>query len=321
MYLHKTRCERWMRLLVLLTVFMIAAGVSSCVAIVDAIVEVSQRTISLKVMTYNIFHSDSDLPDWKKWVNRRSQVLQHINMIHPDVIGVQEARKGQINYLIENLPDYDWYGVGRDDGDEEGEYAAIFYLKDRFHISRREVDFGLLGTGMMDNKGTFWFSNNPDDEGSIPGESWGNPTHPRICSWVHFVETETNKMFYFYNLHLEHGSNGVEARNKSVRLLGERISSRRQTDLFVVVGDFNATSTSDAIEYIVDNLGYLDSYAETNENSDDGYTFGLWGGTMSRIDYIFTHPNAILTDSHVYNWGGSDHYPLVTTLLLPIPSE
>ena len=39
---------------------------------------------------------------------------------------------GQIDYLAKKLPDYDWVGAGRDDGKNQGEFSAIFYLNTRF---------------------------------------------------------------------------------------------------------------------------------------------------------------------------------------------
>ena len=49
-----------------------------------------------------------------------------------DIIGMQEVLVNQLNYLKSNLKDYDFVGVGREDGKEKGEYAPIFYRKDRF---------------------------------------------------------------------------------------------------------------------------------------------------------------------------------------------
>jgi len=279
----------------------LAASLSSC-EVAEAIIAIDEGTIELKVMTYNIYHADPDGPDWKKWKNRKTQIVQNIEMIRPDVFGVQEALIGQIDFLHENLPEYGWYGFGRDDGDEEGEHVAIFYLKERFQVGDRD---------------TFWFSNHPDEPGTKPGEKWGNPSHPRICSWVRLTEIETGKTFYVFNLHLEHGDHGKQAREKSVELLGKRIAAREHPyDPFIVMGDFNAKSTSDAIEYLVDELGYVDTFAELNEDLDEGYTHGNWGGSKKRIDYIFSHPDALFVDSKVIPWNGSDHYPLYTILQL-----
>lgn len=36
-----------------------------------------------------------------------------------------------MNDLKNALPEYDYVGVGRNDGKTEGEYAPIFYKKDR----------------------------------------------------------------------------------------------------------------------------------------------------------------------------------------------
>ena len=61
----------------------------------------------------------------------------------PDSIGLQEATPEWMDYLKANLDDYAYVGVGRDDGVNTGEYAAIFYLKDKYTA----VD-----------SGTFWLS-------------------------------------------------------------------------------------------------------------------------------------------------------------------
>lgn len=44
--------------------------------------------------------------------------------------GFQEAVKRQVDDMVELLgPDWDWFGVGRDDGAEGGEYSPIFFRR------------------------------------------------------------------------------------------------------------------------------------------------------------------------------------------------
>jgi len=94
-------------------------------------------------MTYNIYRKRHDDPTERMWNNRRDLVVENISRASPDVFGLQEALRTQIDYIHSQLPEYSWYGVGRDDGESAGEHAAIFYRKERFHV---------------DAEGTFWFS-------------------------------------------------------------------------------------------------------------------------------------------------------------------
>lgn len=66
-------------------------------------------------------------------------------------------------------------GVGRDDGAESGEHAAVFYKKERFE--------------MMDS-GNFWLSETPEK----PSFGWDAQCR-RICSWGKFREKNSGEIF------------------------------------------------------------------------------------------------------------------------------
>lgn len=51
-----------------------------------------------------------------------------------DIFGSQEVLDGQLHDMLAQLPDYDYIGVGRDDGKTQGEYAPVFYKKERFRL-------------------------------------------------------------------------------------------------------------------------------------------------------------------------------------------
>ncbi|MFV1858279.1 MAG: endonuclease/exonuclease/phosphatase family protein, partial [Anaerolineales bacterium] len=253
-------------------------------------------------MTYNIFRKRHDDPAERRWNNRRDLVVENISRVSPDVFGLQEDLRTQIDYIQSQLPEYGWYGVGRDDGKSAGEHAAIFYLKDRFNI---------------DAEGTFWFSNTPDTP-SIGGSEWGNPKVKRISSWVRLVETNTGKSFYFFNLHLESEPSGQHSRERSVVLLGKKIEDRAHPeDPVIIAGDFNMLPKNAAMRYLIATLGYGDDYTALEEISDDEYTYQSWGsGSRYRLDYILSSPDTLWARSAVHYWSGSDHYPVVTELLL-----
>jgi hypothetical protein len=48
---------------------------------------------------------------------------------HPDYFGVQEALPEQMKDIKNGLKNYDYVGVGRDDGKEKGEFSAIFMIQ------------------------------------------------------------------------------------------------------------------------------------------------------------------------------------------------
>jgi len=187
--------------------------------------------LHLTLATFNIrYEGNADL-EWRAWPNRISRVLKTIRGMGPDVLGVQEALHGQCADLWASLPDYSFYGVGRDDGDRQGEYAGIFYRRDRF-----EPD--------ITQQGTFWLSDYPDRPGSM---TWGN-SFPRVVTWMRLIDRASLKGFYVFNTHLDHRNQ--PSRERAAVLISQRIKTRTYSDEPVVLlGDFNAPDTNPAVTY------------------------------------------------------------------------
>ena len=78
---------------------------------------------------------------------RCPQLCDFINFEQPDIFGTQEVLVDQLLDLKKRLDGYDYIGVGRDDGKEMGEYAAIFYKKDQLRLL---------------DSGNFWLSPTPE---------------------------------------------------------------------------------------------------------------------------------------------------------------
>ena len=87
---------------------------------------------------------------------------------------------------------------------EKGEYSAILFKRDRFHVAEA---------------GTFWFSDTPS---VVASKSWGNQI-TRICTWARFIDRD-GRAFYHFNLHLDHQSQ--PSRERSAVLLRGRIDTR-----------------------------------------------------------------------------------------------
>lgn len=188
--------------------------------------------VDLRVMTFNIRYGTANDGD-DRWENRRGLVMDVIKSNNPDVLGLQEALRFQIDEIRAAFPEYAEVGVGRDDGKTKGEYSAILY---------RTPQLKLSGEGPADS-GTFWLSDTPEKIGS---KTWGNGI-TRICSWARLREAD-GREFYVYNVHLDHQSE--PSRRKSAVLLAERIEHRSVRAPVIVTGDFNCGESSQAIRFL-----------------------------------------------------------------------
>ena len=82
----------------------------------------------LKVISYNIRYNNPN-DGINIWENRKSTIANFLIDESPDFIGLQEVMHSQLLFLLESMINYDFIGVGRDDGKTKGEYSPIFYNK------------------------------------------------------------------------------------------------------------------------------------------------------------------------------------------------
>lgn len=239
------------------------------------------------MMTFNIRNGLAD-DGPNSWPHRRPLTASVIRETSPDVIGLQEVFDFQLSYLLSELPEYQHYSVGRDDGREAGEHCSILWRRDKL---------------VRVKAGTFWLSDTPDEPGSM---TWGNRI-TRICSWVQFAEG-----FTLYNTHWDHES--VPARTNSGTLFLDVLPSSP----WILVGDFNAEPSWPEMQDLV---SWSNAQFVTAENSV-GTFHSFTGGTEGdKIDHIFTSPGLVCRDLVVdtFSDGGifpSDHYPVSCTVTL-----
>lgn len=259
----------------------------------------------LYVGTYNIrYNNPNDEKEGNAWTQRCSYLCDFINFEQPEIFGTQEVLVDQLHDLIKGLDGYDYIGVGRDDGKEKGEYAAIFYKKEQLRLLE---------------SGNFWLSTTPE-KASL---GW-DAACVRICTWGKFQDISTGMQFLFFNTHMDHV--GVIARRESAQLILKQIKQLAKGLPTILTGDFNVDET-DEVYQIFSNSGVLrDCY--TNALQRMAPT-GTWNDFMqdsrskARIDYIFVTSDfniphyAIFTNSY---WIGksrrniSDHYPVMVKL-------
>lgn len=228
---------------------------------------------SLFVGTYNVRNqNDDDQREGNGWPQRVSVICDMINFEQPDIFGTQEAKIGQVRDMLRLLDGYDYIGVAREDGKEDGEHSAIFFKKDYLQL--------------LDH-GDFWLSETPDR----PGLGW-DAACVRICTWGKFRDKRTKMKFYYFNLHMDHV--GVVARREGAKLVVKKIQELTDGKTPVILtGDFNVDQ-NDEIYTIFTNSGLLnDSYAVAKQRFCENGTFNAFKPdlkTQSRIDHIFLSP-------------------------------
>lgn len=240
------------------------------------------------VGTYNIrYKNQGDSVKGERWSKRCQVMCDQINFMSPDIFGAQEVLHTQLVDMLKGLDGYDYIGVGRDDGKTAGEYAAVFYKKDRLRL--------------LDH-GDFWLSETPDRSGL----GW-DAACVRICTWGKFTGmTATNdEAFYFFNLHMDHV--GVVARREAAKLIVSKVREIAQGAPVIITGDFNVDQKDEIYSIFVQSGLLKDSYQSARQRFAENGTFNAYDiniYTDSRIDHVFVSPGVqvesygILTNSY-----------------------
>jgi endonuclease/exonuclease/phosphatase family metal-dependent hydrolase len=190
--------------------------------------DTGQQLPSFKIMTYNIRY-DNPGDGINCWDNRKEFVSSLMRFHGADMVCIQEGLIHQVRYLHNALEGFDYCGKGRDDGNEAGEFSAIYFRKESFDL-------------LADS--TFWLSPTP----SRPSKGW-DAALPRIVTWAHFKMKATGRSFFVFNTHFDHM--GEIARRESSRLLLSQISRIAGNEPAMVTGDFNSTEQDSAYQILL----------------------------------------------------------------------
>lgn len=257
----------------------------------------------LQVMSFNIRYNNAG-DGVNAWPNRVEMVNGLLNFYEPDIFGLQEALYEQITDIQKALPEYEWIGVGRDDGDKAGEFAPLFFNTRKF---------------IRIESGHFWLAENCEQ-----AELGWDAACKRIVTWGKFQSKVSGKRFFVFNTHFDHI--GVEARKNSAMLIRNKIEElTRGSQLPVILsGDFNLTDESQPIQMI---KKYLNDSRKISQQAPYG-PVGTFNGFKpgsegnNRIDYLFVSDGikvlkyATLSDSKEGRTP-SDHLPVFVKLQLP----
>jgi endonuclease/exonuclease/phosphatase family metal-dependent hydrolase len=256
----------------------------------------------VKVITYNIRY-DNPRDSVNSWKYRKDAVSTLLKQHSPDIIGTQEALHNQVKDLKATLKEYDFFGVGRNDGNTNGEYTGIFYKKNRFKR--------LSGNH-------FWLSQTP----SIPGKKGWDAADVRMVSWCLLQDIPSGKKLYIFNTHFDH--RGEEARKESALLVHHMMDSIAGDVPVILTGDFNSEPGSQA-HYILTEEKNRITLTDAGKKSGHGEAtftgFSVHPKHGKVIDYVFYSKQFSLKQYEVIQENNgryyySDHLPVMVELML-----
>ena len=273
--------------------------------------------VELNLMSFNVRYESTEDRGSRAWRERVAGAVRVIRRQRPDCIGVQEALHGQAADLWASLPDYEFFGVGRDDGKQDGEYSGIFYQRDRFRVDATDC-------------GTFWLSDTPEQAGS---KTWGNEI-PRVAAWLRLVDLATGRGFYVFNTHWDHRHQ--ESRERAAMLISQRVDGRKHADEPVVLmGDFNSVESNSGMIYLTGRRallagsqriwpnGLIDTYQALHAGEKDRRTLHFWRDSRNgplKVDHILVSRSCEIGAAEIISGDRpmvSDHFPVTARVKFP----
>jgi endonuclease/exonuclease/phosphatase family metal-dependent hydrolase len=272
------------------------------------------RLERLRIMSFNVRGSFSDLDTPNAWPERAALNVETIRRRAPALIGFQELQSGNLETYRERLPQY-----GRVPGPEYGNNArpslnAIFFDAERLRLL---------------DSGGFWLSTTPERYSS----SWASRV-VRSANWVYFESADGDLSFLHLNTHLDHvsGRARVEGSRLVLRKAAELVQRYGEDTPILVTGDFNCRPETPTYRSFVEN-GFMDTYlAAGNEDRGDAHTFHAFKGSQyrdarpglgpRRIDWILLKVprqrlravSHYIVRDHDGEQYPSDHYPVLADL-------
>jgi endonuclease/exonuclease/phosphatase family metal-dependent hydrolase len=271
---------------------------------------------TIRVMSFNVRGSFRDARKKNAWRNRATLNVATIERYAPDLIGLQEAQRGNLGAYHKHLPRYAHIRGPRYGNTIPHDFNTILFDPERLEPL---------------DSGGFWLSETPDEY----SKSWETRV-ARSATWALFRVPGTDLTLLHLNTHLDHVS--TLARQEGGKLVVSRvveISDHTGVDPpAIVTGDFNSRPGNRTHRTFTES-GFVDTYlAAGNEDGEGANTFHAFKGARyrdahprrgpRRLDWIFlkdpqgrlrVRSHRIIHDadegSGLYP---SDHYPILADL-------
>lgn len=242
--------------------------------------------MNIRVITHNIrYATTKPFPGEEKWPIRCTRLCSELVFnsasIPATFICLQEALHAQLADVLSALnasgpeKEWDYIGVGREDGVEAGEYSPILYRPSEWKLIQWQ---------------TRWLSPTPDK----PSKGW-DASSTRIVTIGCFEHRDTGKNLLVLNTHLD--DQGVRSRQESAKLILQFIETLRKTSepaAILLAGDFNSPPDDGAYQIMTDpktgmeDVGVKIPKEKRYGNELTFTSFGHIDNAPSRIDFVFS---------------------------------
>lgn len=245
---------------------------------------------ALRTGTFNIRY-DNPADGVHSWRHRRAAVLECIDSLRFDVLGLQEVLPVQRRYLEARTPGAGWYGVGRADGKRGGEQSPLV-ISDRVRVQAWR---------------TMWLSPTPE----VPGSTGVDARIPRVATVL--LGSVGGNPIGVVNTHFDH--RGSRSRELAAGQIAELVE--RDPRAWIVCGDFNVALDELPMRVL------LERGLRSVLGDDASGTFHAFRGDSAgaRIDHLLVDERWDIERAWIDTTrpGGvipSDHWPVVADLRL-----
>ena len=220
------------------------------------------------IMSYNVLCNVCNRnPQFlESWDQRKPHVFDVIEQESPDLLGLQEIYGSMFQDFTQKFSSYDFYsGTMTDETlsiSPPGLMNVVAYKKAKYRFIKG---------------GSFRLSD--QENSTVP--IWVD-AYKRVCTWTE-LETKTDEpqRFKFLSCHLPIGNEGET--KKSAQKISTWIWSQNDSDLpHFVVGDFNASSFSSSIQYLIKPKNFFSNYIYP-----DKFTPMIDSLDEPKIDFVF----------------------------------
>lgn len=265
------------------------------------------RTMKIRLYTNNIRYDNRNVELGERlWEERHPLVSESIRF-HTQaglsVVCLQEVLYNQLKDILDDLNSnqnsklWDYYGVGRADGNTLGEFSPIFF---------KTSDWELISSQ------TWWLSETPNR----PSRGW-DAVLERIVTVVVLKSKETGKKVKVLNTHFDHI--GVTARRELAKLIISKMEQGPEPSF--LCGDFNTEPNEEPYKLLLSS-GFKDSRIQGKgygfNTTFTGFDHNNEANTI--IDYIWagngTEWQTYGVVPNYFEFYISDHRPVVTDYLI-----
>ncbi|KAJ5983148.1 hypothetical protein N7481_005247 [Penicillium waksmanii] len=250
----------------------------------------STPSLPFRVLTHNIrYATPSPFKGERPWNERKQLLLNELHyntrfgsdtficlqeVLHNQIVDILTGLNSKSNSKSSSL-DWAFIGVGRDDGQQAGEYAPIFYQPSVWTLQSRE---------------TVWLSETP----SKPSKSW-DAASTRIVTIGVFTHQKTGNTVIAMNTHLD--DQGSRSRLEAARIIRSKIHEYQTGDYGGLIsgsflsGDLNSEEDQEAYQDLTGSGDLLDTFKLVEPLQQYGNTntftgFGYESEPAKRIDYV-----------------------------------